>query len=475
MTDRPNVLFITTDHWPGSLMEAENHPCILTPTLNGLCREGTRYTQAYAECPVCVPARRTIMTGLSPYGHGMRRNDSMPMPPVPTLAQCFRDNGYQAYAVGKLHVQPQRQRLGFDEVLLDEEGRAQEGLGPDDYELFLADHGHAGERFAGGMNNNEYCWRPWHLEERLHSTTWAATQMARTIRRRDPTRPGFWSLSFSPPHPPLTPPRDYLDIYRDADIPDPIIGDWVGDRYSAKELRRIRDIRRAFYALCTHIDHQIRVVIGTLREEGLIDNTILCFTADHGDMLGNQHRFAKRVYYEDSARIPMILWGAKGDDRVVRGRSDDRLVGQADIMPTLLDLAGLPIPEHVEGCSMVGETRHDFIFGEHGEAGDGSRMIRTQDHKLIYWPRQNSCQLFDMRQDPEECHDLAEDPTHAAVKQELEAILVRELERTQSVWLKDGRLVGAPEAPPTTYTNRGLSGQRGLHFPPPPIKDVSWG
>jgi len=474
-TERPNVLLICTDHWPASLMEAEDHPCILTPTLNGLCREGTRFTNAYSECPVCVPARRGMMTGLTPTGHGLRKNGLMEMPPVPSLAQTFRNHGYQAQAVGKLHVHPQRDRIGFDEVLVEEEGRAQEGLGPDDYEIFLADHGHAGERFAGGMNNNEYLWRPWHLDERLHVTNWAATQMARTLRRRDPRRPGFWYLSFSHPHPPLAPLRDYLEMYRDADIPDPFLGDWAGKAYSEKELKRIRDIRRAFYALCTHIDHQIRVVLGTLREEGLIDNTILCFTSDHGEMLGNHRRWAKRVFYEDSTRVPMILWGAKGDERVQRGAADERLVCHADLMPTLLDLAGLPVPEHVEGRSMVGETRNEFIFGEQGDAGDGSRMVRKGAHKLIYWPRQNRCQLFDLENDPREMRDLAEEADCQSLRGELEAILIRELSARTPEWVEDGCLKGAPEAAPTTYTNRGLSGQRGLHWPPPPIKDVSWG
>lgn len=456
-------------------MEAENHPCILTPTLNGLCREGTRFRNAYSECPVCVPARRTLMTGLTPTGHGLRKNGQMEMPPVPSLAQTFRDNGYQAYAVGKLHVHPQRDRIGFDEVLVEEEGRAQEGIGPDDYEIFLGDNGHPGERFAGGMNNNEYLWRPWHLEERLHVTNWAAREMSRTIRRRDPRRPGFWYLSFSHPHPPLTPLRDYLDIYRDADIPDPFVGSWAGNDYSEKELRRIRDIRRAFYALCTHIDHQIRVVIGTLREEGLIDNTILCFTSDHGEMLGNHRKWAKRIFYEDSTRVPMILWGTKGDKRVVRGGTDDRLVCHADLMPTLLDLANIPVPEHVEGTSMVGETRNDYLFGEQGDAGDGSRMVRKGDHKLIYWPRRNACELFDLKNDPQELKDLAEDPALQSTKESLKAILIKELTARSPEWVEDGKLKGAPEAPPNTYSNRGLSGQRGLHWPPAPIKDVSWG
>ena len=120
--------------------------------------------------------------------------------------------GYQAYAVGKLHVYPQRDRIGFDDVLLGEEGRLQYGA-IDDYELFLGDRGYAGQQFAHGMCNNDYLNRPWHLPEDCHVTNWSTQQMVRMIKRRDPTRPGFWYLSYCHPHPPLAPLQCYMDMY----------------------------------------------------------------------------------------------------------------------------------------------------------------------------------------------------------------------------------------------------------------------
>ena len=117
--------------------------------------------------------------------------------------------------------------------------------------------------------------------------------------------------------------------------------------------RQIQEALQGFYALCTHIDHQLRVVIGTLREEDLLDNTAICFTSDHGDMLGRHGMWAKRLFYEPSANIPLILVGPEGDRRVGHHCVDDRLVGWQDIMPTLLDLAGIAVPESVEGVSMV--------------------------------------------------------------------------------------------------------------------------
>ena len=150
---QPNVLLISTDHWPAQLLGIAGHPVIQTPTLDELARSGVRFTNCYAECPVCIPARRTLMTGTTPRTHGDRLfKETLPMPGLPTMAQTFRDAGYQAFGVGKLHVYPQRDRIGFDDVILDEEGRTQYGV-LDDYELFLGDQGFAGQHFNHGMSN----------------------------------------------------------------------------------------------------------------------------------------------------------------------------------------------------------------------------------------------------------------------------------------------------------------------------------
>ncbi len=488
--NHPNVLLVCTDHWPGSLLGCAGHPSILTPTLDQLAVNGCRFPNAYSECPVCVPARRTLMSGLSPHSHGVLQNQGRGFPQVTPMAQAFSDAGYQTTAVGKMHVHPARQRLGFDDILLDEEGRCAGSGWADDYELFLRDHGHTGERFAGGMCNNNYMWRSWHLDERLHVTNWAAREMSRQIVRRDPLRPGFWYLSFSHPHPPLAPLQAYLDLYRDVNVPDPFIGEWADrpldeldvaiqrDRQSQLNraerftIEQIRDIRRAFYALCTHIDHQLRVVIGTLREEGLLGETIICFTSDHGDMLGNHHFWAKHWMYEDSARVPMILVGAdrhKGSGEVGHHRVDERLVGLRDIMPTLLDLAGVPVPGHCEGRSMTGGEPREHTFGAFGgvegaENGNPSRMIRDPRFKLIYYPAGNLVQLFDMEEDPCEMRNLAADPAHEATVARLADILVGEMPpEERNAWVTDGKLTGRPDAEPAEPGPNGwFSGQYGI-------------
>ena len=486
MSEQPNVLLICTDHWPAALLGVAGHPVIQTPTLDELARSGTRYTNCYAECPVCIPARRTLMTGTTPRTHGDRVfKETLLMPGLPTIAQTFRDAGYQAYAVGKLHVYPQRDRIGFDDVILDEEGRTQYGL-TDDYELFLGDQGYPGQQFNHGMSNNQYPMRPWHLPEPTHATNWATDQMARTIKRRDPNRPGFWYVSYRHPHPPLVPLQTYLDLYRDIPIDSPYMGAWAtgpddlpfaldaawmrGEKYNPVQTAIAR---RAFYALCTHIDHQIRVLIGTLREEALLDNTIICFTSDHGDMLGNHHMWAKRLFYENSANIPMLLVGPKGDNRTGYNRVDDRLVGWQDVMPTLLDLAGIEIPESVEGLSMVGETRRETFYGEVGEDDHATRMIHDGRFKLIYYPVGNYSQLFDLTTDPHELSDLSTDPDHAETFNRLVGELINQLYVEDEDWVQNGRLVGLPDRDFVPGPNKGLSSQRGNHWSPPPKTDMA--
>ncbi|AOB31432.1 arylsulfatase [Bordetella sp. H567] len=482
---RPNVLFVMVDQWPGALLGSAGHPVIQTPTLDHLARLGTRYPRAYSECPICIPARRTVMTGTSPRGHGDRNfAPALEMPALPTLAQSFRDGGYQAYAVGKMHVYPQRDRIGFDDILLAEEGRPQLGA-VDDYDMFLAEQGVAGEQYLHGMNNNDYLHRPWHLAERLHVTNWTTREAARMIKRRDPRRPAFWHVSYTHPHPPLVPLAAYLHLYERERIDLPAQAAWAQERLPPA-LQTIRDywpiravapelqaIRRAFYALCTQIDHQLRVLVGTLREEGLLDDTIILVSGDHGDMLGDFGLWAKRLFYEGSAQVPMILVGAAGDGRVPADHVDERLVGLQDIMPTLLSLAGLPIPDTVEGLPMVGERRRDFLYGECKENALATRMAHDGRYKLIWYPTGNVVQLFDLQEDPRECQDLAGAAAYANVQRRLEDVLVSRAWGVDEAWISDGRLVGIAAGGVASRADRQFGGQRGLHYPQPPLSDPS--
>ncbi len=472
----PNVLLITADHWAASMMGCAGHPALMTPTLDHLAQTGTRFTQCYSTCPVCIPARRSLMTGAFPRTHGDRvYTDRLPMPNIKTLAQSFRDAGYQAYAVGKLHVYPQRDRIGFDDVILSEEARYNLGV-TDDYEIWLGEQGYLGKEYTHGMSNNQYYTRPWHLPEEAHHTAWATAQMIKMIKRKDPTRPGFFYLSYVHPHPPLVPLQAYWDMYEGVEIPPSPMGDWLDDR--AAMLRRYRqlaapyrphDIRRAkraFFALCTHIDHQIRLLVGTLREEGLLNDTIIAFTADHGDTLFDHGLVAKRTFYRNATNVPLILTGRPLEQHA--GTADNRIACLEDIMPTLLGVCGIPVPATVEGRDLLTGNRRDMLYGEVCEGAVATRMVTDGRYKLIYYPYGNILQLFDLQQDPDDIHNLASSAGMRAVVERLTAFLLSNLYGDDVQWVKQGKLVGVMDANPANPgIDYGLNNQRGGHWPTP--------
>lgn len=478
---RPNFVLITVDQWPAHLLGLTGRADIDTPTLDQMARDGVHFPNAHSECPICIPARRCLMTGTTPRQHGdrvfqpdLRRSD------FPLLAEVFHKNGYQTGAVGKLHVYPARDRIGFEEVVSYEEGRPQLG-GPDDWDIWLADRGQAGLGYAHGMSNNGYEFRPWHLDEASHPTVWQARQMCRMIQRRDPTRPAFWHLSFNFPHPPIVPLAAYLSAYAGREMEPRITGDWNWDLPHA--LARVRqswpvlsddhlaEMRRAFHAQCTLIDHQIRLVIGTLREALLLDNTIIAFTSDHGDMLGDHGLFAKRLMLSGSVGVPLILMGVAGCERLPAGTIDTRLSGMQDIMPTLLDLAGLECPGSCSGLSLVGDALRDTLYCEALEGPMAMRMICNENWKLIWYPAGNRLQLFDRRADPRDTTNLAGRSETAEVETRLTRALISELYGDDLNWIAEDRLAGFDAPPLPKPGNRGLSGQRGLHFPEPPKDD----
>jgi arylsulfatase len=403
------------------------------------------------------------------------------MPAIPTMAQCFRDAGYQAFSVGKLHVYPQRSRIGFDDCILVEEGRARPGGCPDDWEMALSDRGYCGTEFGTGVSNNFYVTRPWHLPNDLHPDYWVAREMCRAIKRRDPNKPAFWHLSFVGPHPPMWPPADMLDLYRGVELDVPASGDWVKEFWDTPPflLRQANDIssmrnapaheidlaRRAFYAAITHIDYQVRTIIGCLNDEGLIKNTAIMFVADHGDMLGDHGMWAKKVMYDKSTRVPLYLLPPEGDERCTPGTVDTRLCNLCDVMPTLLDVAGIEAPGSVEGRSLLRSDLRDHLYSEYGEGHMATRMVREGDFKLIYYADGNRFQLFNVKEDPREEKDLTHDATYRQKLETLQRLLQSNLYGDDECFFQNGTFRGLPAATLPPGEGRNLASQRGFRFP----------
>ncbi|NKB72344.1 MAG: arylsulfatase [Candidatus Latescibacteria bacterium] len=432
MARRPHLLLITTDQQRGDCLGCDGHPVLETPYLDQLAEGGARFPHAYTSVPSCTPARAGIITGMDQWNHGrltMSGSDALEYPA--TLPGELARAGYHTQAVGKMHHAPQRRLYGFHHMVLDESGRRAPGF-ISDYHQFFERHkeGQYGYR-DHSVEWNSWMARPSHLPEHLHPTHWTASEGVKFLEQRDPTKPFFMWLSFARPHSPYDAPQVYYDMYIDnPDIPPAAVGDWaapydrkVADVNAPRSHRTKAETHRAragYYGNITFIDHQIGRVLhefGRLDPEGLA-NTLIVFTSDHGDMMGDHHHWRKTYGYEGSARVPFIVrwptaWKMPGNQVL------EQPVEMRDIMPTLLDAAGVDIPDSVDGSSLLPLGQEEevpwrsFVQGEHTTCYDrehGMQYVTDGREKYIWFHHTGQEQFFDLVEDPLECCDLAADP-----------------------------------------------------------------
>jgi len=465
MNKRPNIVLICVDQWRGDCLSIDGHPVVETPYLDSLVRHGVRFGSAYSSCPSCIPARAGLLTGLGQRRHGrVGYRDGVPWRYDCTMPGELTAAGYQTQAIGKLHVYPERWQAGFQNVILHDgfltyaRKRSGELAEVDDYLPWLrAQPGQsaATDYFDHGVNCNSFVARPWDKEERLHPSNWVVHQGIDFLRRRDPSKPFFLNLSFHRPHPPLDPPGWALDQYLARDMPPVPVGDWHArfadrsDPHAADPLvgpiseARLHRARAGYYGLMTHIDHQINRFVEAVHEAGLGDDTCFCFVSDHGELLGDHHLFRKGLPYEGSARVPLLFWGA-GLGAVDQGARRGEIVELRDLMPTLLELAGAELPTGLDGRSLVpllrgeGEAVRPYLHGEHVIMEASVQWIRDERWKYIWHSGEGWEQLFDLRDDPDERHDLAADQGDETAR--MRQLLIAELDSSPEGYVQNGRL-----------------------------------
>jgi arylsulfatase len=488
-----NVLLISSDHHRGDALSILGHPVALTPHLDKLAQQGILFRRAYAECPVCIPARITIMTGRRPGADGASTGynyyeECSPIRHEPTLPRLFTRAGYQTQAIGKTHFFPQRCRYGFDGTIIEEEGRLLPGLHRDDYEQWLQDQGLAGQYHSHGVTNNELTARPWHLPEAAHPSNWTARESCRWLLRRDPDAPFFLWTSFSAPHPPFTPPQAYWEMYREAPVPAPLRGDWSAPEKLPAEIRRMsipgnydshvgeryRQTARAYYALITQIDLQISLVLGTLREQGLLERTIILYLSDHGDMMGDFGLFAKRVFYEAAANIPFILVLPPTHPDYRCGEICYQPVGLQDLLPTLLDAAGLQPPRQSTGISALAGLREPeqarrLLHGNYKrgrQSTDASHLLTDGRIKYIWYNEGDIQHLFDLQEDPREQINLAGREEHRELTGRWRKRLASVLEAEDSLDVREGKLQSLhyPDIDVKRLRSENHFNPRGMHY-----------
>lgn len=427
---KPNILLVMTDQHRWDSLGCYGNSIIETPNLDWLASEGTLFTRAYSCTPSCVPARASLLTGMDPWntgllGSGVKMGGGFPQ----TLPGELSKAGYHTQGIGKMNFHPQRMLNGFHHTVLDESDRVETPGFVSDYNEWFSKH-KTGEYGTTdhGLDWNSWMSRPYHAPEYLHPVNWTANESIRFLERRDPSVPFFLKVSFARPHSPYDPIAYYFDMYKNKSLPSPVVGDWAAaidhtsedaaradawrGKRSSEEIKRAR---AGYYGLISQIDSQIGRLFMKIRSIGEWDRTVVVFTSDHGDMLGDHHLWRKTYGYEGSAHIPLIV-RLPGKD-ANRATKVDRPVCLQDIMPTLLDAAGTAIPEHVDGHSLVPLIRNesipwrDFVHGEHALCYSEEQEMHylTDGHwKYIWFPRVGKEQLFHLDGDPGECVNLSD-------------------------------------------------------------------
>lgn len=455
---RPNLVLILTDHWRGDSLGRYGHPVAETPHLDSLSAQGVTFTSAFTPSASCIAARRSLMTGMTPDSQGMiGYQDGKPWPYRHTLAGELARAGYQTINVGKTHFHPPRLHLGFEELVI-----------PADYEEWIRQQtGLVRGKYAHGVHGNSWMARPNHLPEHMQEETWLTNQAMERLEKRDPTRPFFLCLSFNGPHPPWCPPQVFFDMFMSKEMPQPIIGEWA--QHYAEEAQHPLDVnayygqltpelnqraRVAYFAYLAYLDSQIGRFNEFLSRSGVLGNTLVAFTADHGEMLGDHHLWRKVNACDPSARIPLILRPPAS----LRGRTNvetPALAGLEDIMPTLLEAAGVAIPETVEGRSLLpllqGEPTswRPYYHHEHSPCYDPEyayQCITTNEWKYVWNPITGTELLFDRAGDRHECNDLAQDPARRDVLETCRHLLAQQLQGRPE-GLSDGERLTPGEVP----------------------------
>jgi len=370
---------------------------------------------------------------------------------VPSLPGILHEHGYQTVHIGRsMHQHPPRKGYGFESMEIGEDYR----------EWLREQHPRHGidDFFGGGVMNNDWTAHPWHLDEDLHDTNYTVERALRFMQERDRSRPFFLSLGFNAAHPPFQPPAFYLERYLRTGVPDPLIGDWAQrplleemhheDYVSAHRIdlpdEAMRCMRAAYYGLLNHVDDQLRRLINPVKGLRHREDTIIILTSDHGEMLGDHYRFRKSVAYEGSARVPFLIT-APPHFGVGPGIVTDALATHADIMPTLLDMVDLPVPDSVDGMSLCphlrGETPEEWRECLHIEQSPNHQCLTDGREKYIWWPGDGREQFFDLARDPDELHDLAADAAAAERLATWREQLIDRLRDRPEGFVHDGKLV----------------------------------
>lgn len=433
---RPNILLIITDQQNNTAMSVAGNPFLKTPVIDSLAARGVRFTKSYCTYPLCSPSRASQFTSLMPHEVGINSNRKPNLSPEVTgMGNLFRKAGYETAWSGKWHLPalfPALAQKGANmipgfEVLPMRPSKQLPKNGGDDGKGMIADPA-ATDAAVRFLRSNHA--KPFLLVVSL-------LDPHDIVGYKDNPDP-FRSLVESMPPPPV--PENWNAV---NDVPD-VVKAYMVDGWSEKEWRLYRS---AYYRLCEYSDAHIGQILAALKSAKLDKNTVVIFTSDHGESMGAHHLVHKESMYEESAGVPFIVAPPAG---AVKGVNTSNLVSGLDLLPTMLDYAGISIPASLRGESVrpLVEGRavpwRSYVVSELADNRD-SRMVRTARYKyVVYADGGNREQLFDMESDPGETKNLVRDEKSASVLAQHREMLAEWLKETKDPFIQTGKPVKKP-------------------------------
>ena len=494
-TRRPNFVCFVTDQHRADHVGCYRNPDVATPNLDRLAREGMAFNNSFVANPVCMPNRASLFTGRYPKAHGLRENGMTLSHEERVLPELLRQEGYATASFGKIHLAPyglseERAEAPHDRYETRDfwEKGGELPLPYYGFEQVYLTTGHG--PYCGGHYKREIekrspgsarkllhenALRPptgaresWKaaIPEELHYNTLIADHAVDFLEQRGVDQPFFAWCSFPDPHHPYSPPAPYCDQYdpdsltfspacRETEFDDlppyfkecragkRLVGGLRGDVRTVTEAH-YREILAHTYGMISMVDANVGRVLDALERRGLMDNTVIVFLSDHGDLMGDHWLINKGPFlYRGLVRVPTI-WRVPG--KRPGGESASAMVSAVDVCPTVLDLAGVSIPEGVQGRSyrqvLEGcEGAHrDWAYIEYDESylSDRLRQIRSDEWAMTYYAGHDYGLLFDLQKDPDELHNRWDDPAYTDVKAELLAEMLRQTSSADD-WLPEKR------------------------------------
>ena len=475
----PNVLLIVADQWRGDTLGCVGHQHVKTPNLDALAARGVTFTRHYAQCCPCGPARASLLTGTYMMTHRVVRNGVPLNSRLQTLPRLARTAGYEPTLIGYTTTTPDPRDTPASDPRFDVPGHIMEGwselgsFAPEKrpYLTWLAANGYdvpkdkPTEIWSPQEEETAQPGRgPTHAPSRIHKdhsdTAWFADKALQFLSLPH-ERPWLMHLGFYRPHPPFIAPEPYHSMYDAAAMDAPIRARSAADQADqhpllsyvlatkkkssffnhgtglASEITEdeARQIRATYYGLISEVDDQIGRVIAKLEENGQIDNTLIVFTSDHGEQLGDHYMFGKQGYFDPSYHVPLIIVDPRETANASRGAKIDRFTESVDILPTLLEWMQMPVPRQCDGLSLMPFLRGDsderwrkhvhyeYDFREIRSSAAQSFLGLELDECMLAVIQDEKCKyvhfagglpplFFDLENDPAQLRDLAADPAY---------------------------------------------------------------